>query len=186
MSSTPLTEHELNRHLPDFYPRIFRMVRTMVYGTGLDAEDITQDSFLKLYNKRHLYNGKSSLYTWAYQIAKNTVLDELRKHKLRRRIFWWDESDVDPEMFYAAEEGDETLDRRERRRLLYKALGDIAEQDRLMITMRDLEGLSYDEIAEVENVAVGTIKSRIFTARQRLRKKLTELGVGSGPQSEET
>jgi len=177
MSSPPLTEHELNRHLPDFYPRIYRMVRAMVYGSGLDAEDITQDSFLKVYNKRHLYNGKSSLYTWTYQIAKNTVLDALRKQKLHRRIFWWEESETDPETYYASEEGDEALERRERKRLLHKAMTNLSEKDRLMITMRDLEGMSYDEIAAIENVAVGTIKSRIFSARQRLKKALIQLGV---------
>ena len=148
----------------------------MVYGSGLDAEDITQDSFLKLYSKRHLYNGKSSLYTWAYQIAKNTVFDALRKRKIRQRVLWWEDSETDPETFHVSEEGDETLDRRERWRMLYKALARLSEKDRLMITMRDLQGLSYDEMAEIENVASGTIKSRIFTARQRLKKELIQLG----------
>ncbi len=152
------------------------MVRAMVYGSGLDAEDITQDSFLKLYSKRHLYNGKSSLYTWAYQIAKNTVFDALRKRKIRQRVLWWEDSETDPETFHVSEEGDETLDRRERWRMLYKALARLSEKDRLMITMRDLQGLSYDEMAEIENVASGTIKSRIFTARQRLKNELIHLG----------
>ena len=93
MQTLPLTEHELNRHLPEFYPRIYSMVRAMVYSSGLDPDDITQDIFLKVYRKRHLYNGSSSLYTWIYQIARNTVLDALRRHKIQRRLFRWNETD---------------------------------------------------------------------------------------------
>lgn len=182
MRPTPLTEHELDRQLPDFYPRIYRMVRSMVYGTGLDAEDLTQDSFLKVYKKRHLYNGSSSLYTWTYQIARNTVLDALRRDKIQRRIFWWNETDTEPDDFKAAESGDEALDRREQKQLLRNAMARLSEKDRLIITMRDLEGMSYDEIAEVENLPVGTVKSRLFTARQRLKDELIKLGMDPGSE----
>ena len=182
MRPTPLTEHELDRQLPDFYPRIYRMVRSMVYGTGLDAEDLTQDSFLKVYKKRHLYNGSSSLYTWTYQIARNTVLDALRRDKIQRRIFWWNETDTEPDDFKATESGDEALDRREQHQLLRRAMARLSEKDRLIITMRDLEGMSYDEIAEVEKLAVGTVKSRLFTARQRLKDELIKLGMDPGAE----
>lgn len=182
MRPTPLTEHELDRQLPDFYPRIYRMVRSMVYGTGLDAEDLTQDSFLKVYKKRHLYNGSSSLYTWTYQIARNTVLDALRRDKIQRRIFWWNETDTEPDDFKATESGDEALDRREQQQLLRRAMSRLSEKDRLIITMRDLEGMSYDEIAEVEKLAVGTVKSRLFTARQRLKDELIKLGMDPGAE----
>jgi len=182
MRPTPLTEQELDRQLPDFYPRIFRMVRSMVYGTGLDAEDLTQDSFLKVYNKRHLYNGSSSLFTWTYQIARNTVLDALRRDKIQRRIFWWSESETEPDDYKSNESGDEALDRREQQQLLRTALARLPEKDRLIITMRDLEGMSYDEIAEVEKLATGTVKSRLFTARQRLKDELIKLGMNPGTE----
>ena len=182
MRPTPLTEHELDRQLPDFYPRIYRMVRSMVYGTGLDAEDLTQDSFLKVYKKRHLYNGSSGLYTWTYQIARNTVLDALRRDKVQRRIFWWNETDTEPDDFKATESGDEALDRREQKQLLRRAMARLSEKDRLIITMRDLEGMSYDEVAEVEKLAVGTVKSRLFTARQRLKDELIKLGMDPGSE----
>ena len=182
MRPTPLTEQDLDRQLPDFYPRIFRMVRSMVYGTGLDAEDLTQDSFLKVYNKRHLYNGSSSLFTWTYQIARNTVLDALRRDKIQRRIFWWSESETEPDDYKSNESGDEALDRREQQQLLRTALARLPEKDRLIITMRDLEGMSYDEIAEVEKLATGTVKSRLFTARQRLKDELIKLGMNPGTE----
>ncbi len=177
MHTDPLTEYELNRHLPDFYPRIYRMVRAMVYGSGLDPEDITQDIFLKVFSKRHLYNGKSSLYTWTYQIARNTVFDALRRYKIQRRIFWWSELDDDSDKFESEQSDDEEMDRRERKEFLHKALAALPEKERLIITMRDLEGMSYEEISGIENIAVGTVKSRIFNARQRLKKQLVELGV---------
>ncbi len=180
MRPTLLTEHELDRQLPDFYPRIYRMVRSMVYGSGLDAEDLTQDSFLKVYKKRHLYNGSSGLYTWTYQIARNTVLDALRRNKIQRRIFWWNEAETEPDEYKGGETGDEALDRREQKHLLRLALSRLSENDRLIITMRDLEGMPYDEIAEVENLAVGTVKSRLFTARQRLKDELIKLGMDPG------
>ncbi|MDI6402586.1 RNA polymerase sigma factor [Balneolaceae bacterium ANBcel3] len=174
---TPLTEYELNKSLPEFYPRIFRMIRTMTFGTGMDPEDLTQDSFLKAYNKRHLYNGKSSLYTWVYQIARNTVLDALRSYKIRRRIFWWEETDREPQDFQSAEDGDSTIAERERKRLLYKALAKLPEKDRLYITLRDLEGLSYQEISEMEQIAEGTVKSRLFHARRKLKQELIDIGM---------
>ncbi len=177
MRPTPLTEHELDRQLPEFYPRIYRMVRAMAYGSGLDPEDLTQDSFLKVYNKRHLYNGSSSLYTWTYQIARNTVLDALRRNKIKRRIFFWNEAETEPDEFSANETGDEALDRREQKLLLSQAMARLPEKDRLIITMRDLEGMSYDEISEIENLAAGTVKSRLFTARQRLKNELIRLGM---------
>ncbi len=158
------------------------MVRSMVYGTGLDAEDLTQDSFLKVYKKRHLYNGSSGLYTWTYQIARNTVLDALRRDKVQRRIFWWNETDTEPDDFKATESGDEALDRREQKQLLRRAMARLSEKDRLIITMRDLEGMSYDEVAEVEKLAVGTVKSRLFTARQRLKDELIKLGMDPGSE----
>ncbi|MBP3191228.1 RNA polymerase sigma factor [Natronogracilivirga saccharolytica] len=177
MSSYTLTEHELNQRLPEFYPRIYRMVRAMVHGSGIDPEDLTQDIFLKVYNKRHLYNASSGLYTWTYQIARNTVLDALRRNKIQRRIFWWSDAEEEPVEFDSGEAGDETLDRRERQKMLHEALAALSEKDRLIITMRDLEGMAYDEIAEIENISVGTVKSRLFTARQRLKKELMRLGV---------
>lgn len=177
MNKTTLTQDELNRHIPDFYPRIFRMVRLMVYGSGLDPEDITQESFLKLYRKRHLYNGKSSLYTWTYQIAKNTVLDALRRRKIQKKLFWWTEAEIDVNLFESDEDGEETLDRRERQFLLSEALRKMNEKDRLIITLRDMEGMSYEEIAKIENIAAGTVKSRLFTARQRLRDELIRSGL---------
>ncbi len=177
MRPTPLTEHELDRQLPDFYPRIYRMVRAMAYGSGLDPEDLTQDSFLKVYKKRHLYNGSSSLYTWTYQIARNTVLDALRRNKIQRRIFWWNEADTEPDDYKADESGDQALDRREQVQLLRKAMTKLPEKDRMIITMRDIEGMSYEEISEIENLAAGTVKSRLFTARQRLKNELMRLGL---------
>lgn len=183
MTRRPLTEQELNRHLPDFYPRIYRMVRTMVYGTGLDAEDITQDSFLKVYNKRHLYNGSSSLYTWVYQIARNTVLDALRRQKIKQKIFWWSSDEYDVQEQISAEEGNQTIERNELHRMVHEALGRLTESDRLILTMRDLEGLAYEEIATVEQVAIGTVKSRIFNARQRLKTVLEKMGVQEQVQS---
>ena len=158
------------------------MVRAMVYGSGLDPEDLTQDSFLKVYKKRHLYNGTSGLYTWTYQIARNTVLDALRRNKLQRRIFFWNEVETEPDDFSANESGDEALDRREQKQILHTALARLSEKDRLIITMRDLEGMSYDEISEIENLASGTVKSRLFTARQRLKEELIRMGMDPGAE----
>lgn len=154
----------------------------MVYGSGLDAEDITQDSFFKVYSKRHLYNGSSSLYTWTYQIARNTVLDALRRQKIKQKIFWWSNDEYDIQEQVPAEEGNQTIDQNERYRMVHEALSQLSENDRLILTMRDLEGLAYEEIATVEQVAVGTVKSRIFNARQRLKVVLEKMGMNDDAQ----
>lgn len=179
MQKSSLSEQDLNRLLPEFYPRIYRMVSSMLYGSGMDPEDITQDTFLKVYNKRHLYNGKSSPYTWVYQIARNTVLDVLRRQKIARKIFWWQEPEQDAETWPTTESGDDVLDQRERKELLFKALSALSEKDRLIIVMCDLQGMNYDEISDIEKVPVGTVKSRLFNARQRLKKELIGLGYHS-------
>ena len=171
------SEFELNSQLPDLYPRIYRMVRSMLYGSAISAEDLTQDAFLKAYRKRHLYNGRSSLHTWVYQIARNTVLDALRRQKIRRRLFMDNEADSWSDNLPDSDTGDDAIDQRERRDLLMKALSALPGRDRLLITLRDLEGMAYQDIAEIENLAVGTVKSRLFTARSRLRNELMKLGA---------
>ncbi len=145
-----------------------------------DAEDATQEVFVKLYRFIGSYSGQSSFSTWLYKIASNVCLDFLRKNK--RRLS--DTISINQQSSEGEEFALEILDdgpsphqsaqRHEAHQALEKALLELGEDQRRVVVLRDVMGLSYEEIATVTGMAVGTVKSRINRARQNLKKLLEE------------
>jgi len=132
------------------------------------AEDILQETFLRVYHQRKNYSPDYALTTWVYTIALNLVRSELRKRKLRRYIsldFLKEQSDI--------ELPDKTnLEPGKLMPLLEKAVKTLPEEYRMAFVLCDINRLPYNEIAEVMRVPVGTVKSRINRARSMLREKL--------------
>jgi len=132
------------------------------------AEDILQETFLRVYNQRKNYSPDYALSTWVYTIALNLVRSELRKRKLRRYMsldFLKEQSDI--------ELPDRTnLEPGMLKPLLEKAVKTLPEEYRIAFILCDINRLPYNEIAEVMRVPVGTVKSRINRARSMLREKL--------------
>jgi RNA polymerase sigma-70 factor (ECF subfamily) len=132
------------------------------------AEDILQDTFLRVYNQRKNYSPDFALSTWVYTIALNLVRSELRKRKLRKYLsldFLKEESDVELADNVNPEPG-------RLKPLMDKAIASLPEEYRTAFILCDIDRLPYNEIAEIMRVPVGTVKSRINRARSMLREKL--------------
>ena len=175
-----LTAAEFKKNVPEWYPKIYRAIAAITYGSGLDPEDLTQETFMKAYKRLDSYKSNSSAYTWLYQIAKNTCFDALRKVKVRRKAQSWfsvfsgeDNSSFEP----PSEQGlDENMDQDERISLTRKAIAMLPDEQRSLIVFKDFEELSYEKMAEIFKVPQGTIKSRLFNARKQLKQNLEKLG----------
>jgi len=147
-------------------------------GASPNIEDLAQEVFIKAYYSLRRYRGESALSTWLYRITVNIALDELRREK-RRRIFSFTridehgpfESEIASSI--AGGEGSDALAEREQlHEILRHALKRIPEKHRVVFVLREIEGYSYSEIAEMVSCSVGTVKSRLFHARLKLRRYL--------------
>lgn len=160
-----------------FEKPIFRYVLRLV---GEDeAEDITQDVFLKAIAGLPHFRGEASLETWLYRIATNTCRDHLRRRRWQRLLFIRKSNDVaDPVIGSVAKPN--PIEESEIRSLIRAALRELTPHHREVIVLRDIEGFSYEEIATIVGCPVGTVKSRLYHARAQLAKKLRAMGLESG------
>jgi len=159
-----------------------RMVYTLalnLLGDRDEALDLSQEVFLRVFRTLHGFRGQSSLKTWIYRIVINQARNRQRFWRRRRRA---DQVSLDQ---HVAEHGDLThpgdgmspdraLARKELATRLWNALNDLPFDQRTVVVLREIDGLSYDEIAFSLSVAVGTVKSRLTRARQALRHQLRE------------
>jgi RNA polymerase sigma-70 factor (ECF subfamily) len=145
-----------------------------------EAADVTQEVFLKAFRGIREFRGGSSLKTWLYRIAVREALNHRRwawRH-LRQQIFIDDPGAEDNACFELEDSGPspfEALASREVQQVVQRALNGVAEVFRAAVILRDLEGMSYEEVAEVLGVSVGTVKSRILRGRRALREILEPL-----------
>lgn len=147
---------------------VYRVVCGIV-GNAADAEDLTQQAWIKVWDKISTFRGDSSFKTWLFRLAKNTAWDHLRKKRRLRDIF--------SDLIAGGEDGvtavtnitprrvAEAVERDERFRA---ALAELPLKQRTTFTLREVEGLSYHEIAEVMGCREGTVMSRLHQARQTL------------------
>ena len=143
-----------------------------------ECQDVVQDSFIKAYRSLPGFRGDSQFYTWMYRIAVNTAKNHLASRKRRPG------SDVELEDAEHIDGGIHVQDndtpehellREEVAKVVSKALDQLPDDIRQAITLREMEGLSYEEIAEVMNTPVGTVRSRIFRAREAIDARLRPL-----------
>ena len=150
-------------------------------GDREEALDLSQEVFLRVFRTIHRFRGQSSLRTWIYRIAVNQARN---KHRFWRRRHRADQISLDLHIsthgdFVSAGEStpDRLLAQKELARLLEQALDGLPFDQRTAIVLREIDGLSYDEIAFSLGVAVGTVKSRLTRARQALRMELREARI---------
>lgn len=165
--------------------RFQKKLFAVAYGITLDREesmDIVQEVFIQVYRRIHTFKGNATLSTWLHRITVNHCLNWKRKWARR---FKWRHSPIDtiddkpldknssagisPEMLYEGKELGHKIE---------NALKSLPEQARAVFVLRELEGLSYDEIAETLTLKKGTVKSRIFYARQKLKELLQPYASG--------
>lgn len=150
--------------------RIVRLVRGMV--PEADVEDVAQDTFLKAYRKLGAFDGRSSFYTWIFRIASNTAMD-WRKRERHRRHAGLPEGPEGEDASPSREAGPESVaTRRELAGKIDAAIDGLPDKYHEILVLREIEGLSYEDIAERLGMSKGTVESRLFRARERLREKL--------------
>jgi RNA polymerase sigma-70 factor, ECF subfamily len=158
--------------------RVLKLVNRFASDSA-EAEDIAQEAFIKAYRALPSFRGDSAFYTWLYRIAINTAKNAVVSN--RRRPVDFDLDLQDPEQFERQARLKEVdtpegmLLSEEIRGTVAKAIEHLPEDLRMAIVLRELEGLSYEEIAEVMECPVGTVRSRIFRAREAIDRKLGPL-----------
>ncbi len=159
-----------------YHPRIFNLIHNLVKDRD-EADDLAQEVFIKAFRSLAGFKGQAQIYTWLYRIAVNRCLDWL-KNRGRHPEMTLERVEV-----YRADEAhlqspgtaDAEMVQRELGRALEKALQAIPSDYRVALTLREVDGLSYEEIAEVMECSVGTVKSRLFRARLQLQRMLADI-----------
>lgn len=149
--------------------RVFSVALHFFGGDRAQAEDVTQQVFLKIYDKIADFRGASELTTWIYRLTVNACIDEQRR---TRRFF---SLDVFFGEFRARAAAYEKCERREVASAVQKAIGELKPKFRLPILLKYSEGLSYEEIARVLDCSIGTISSRLNRGHKMLAQKLKHL-----------
>ncbi len=147
-----------------------------------DSKDVSQEVFIKVFRYLDSFNQESSFYTWLYRITVNKCIDFIRKQKRKREVDYDDGILKDEEV-----EGDEELlpsrlglhpdreyGRKELRAKMLEALNELSEKHRTILILREVEGLSYDEMAEVLSISKGTVMSRLYHARRYFQDAVKE------------
>jgi len=157
--------------------RVFGIVYNMTSNRE-DAADLTQDAFIKAFQSIHRFGGQSSFFTWLYRIAVNSTLSHLRKNRLRA-FFSLERVEADEPVskeIIAALTDKTGVDRdtfvRELQEKLNDAMQKLSINHRTVVTLFEIDGLSHQEIAEVMNCSVGTVRSRLHYAKQLLQAEL--------------
>jgi RNA polymerase sigma-70 factor (ECF subfamily) len=151
-----------------------RLYNTLVrvVGSPDDAADAVQDAFVQAFTKLQSFRGASRFYTWLFRIAMNVALSRRRRKRPIASVDHAKESAGD-EPIDVASGPEEMVLSQERVEHVQAALGDLGDEHRTILVLREIEGCAYEEIAEILDLPVGTVRSRIFRARVQLKERLT-------------
>jgi RNA polymerase sigma-70 factor, ECF subfamily len=172
-----LGDHAAFTELVNRYARkVFRLARHITQNDQ-DAEDVLQETFLKAYSRLDQFQGNSKFYTWLVRIAVNEALMRLRRHRGNQTVSLdegMETADGSIPRDVASEESDpeENYGREELRESLERAIDSLAESYRAVFLLRDVEGFSTEETAQMLDLSVSAVKSRLLRARLQLRSKL--------------
>lgn len=168
------------------YDELIQLFQERIYATTYnmtsnheDAHDLTQEAFIKAYRSLHTFKGQSSFYTWIYRIAVNRTINFLKKRNRRVNLSL---NDMDANVENNPELVSLISDRTPRRDVnlqelqekLNEAMQRLSESHRLVVALHDIQGLSHDEISKIVNCNTGTVRSRLFYARQQLQAYLSD------------
>ena len=150
--------------------RILRLVRGMV-PMG-EVEDVAQEAFLKAYRKLSLFDGRSSFYTWLYRLTANTAMDWRKKQARRRHAPLPEDAEGDAVVPAREPTPARRAAQRELGRLIDEAIATLSPSHHEILMLREVQGLSYEDIAQTLGISKGTVESRLFRAREHLRRAL--------------
>ena len=164
------------------FDEIYKKYEKLVFNIAIqllknreDAEECLNDTFMKVYKNLSAYRGDCTLSVWIYRIAENTALDALKSRDKREFSSLEDDDEVpastdekiNPEKYIEIEEN---------KKLIRAAIAALNERERVIITLCDIEGLSYEEISDALNINIGTVSSRISRAREKIKKYILKHG----------
>lgn len=167
-------ELAFNRLIEEHKNRVYRIALSLVKNPT-DAEDVAQDVFIKIYTSVSSFKGNSSLATWIYKITYNMSLDFLKSKNRRIKRFKTLDDPEDAEILSLSDDSflpEKAYENLELKKDLDAALEQLPEDQREMVTLKDVHGFSYEEIIEMTGLKEGTMKSRLNRARASLRKML--------------
>jgi RNA polymerase sigma-70 factor (ECF subfamily) len=199
LASEPLTDKVLVQRaargdeiaFSELVTRHYRRALRVAYGLlkdKHDAEDVLQDAFARVHARLKDFEGSSAFYTWLYRIVVNLSIDTMRRRRRERRVDLEDETARDAlrggeELWPRYRDGgpDETAERAELAAKLDRAFKGLPEIHQAVIVLRELEGFSYEEIAETLGIKKGTVMSRLFHARRGMQQNLAGAPVAEAP-----
>jgi RNA polymerase sigma-70 factor (ECF subfamily) len=170
-------EHAFNELVTAHERRVLSLT-TRLLGNAAEAEEITQEVFIQVFKAIDSFRGDSKLSTWIFRIAVNLCKNRYKYLRVRKAA---EQQELDPETDHnthgrapmtTVPRPDEVVAGRQVERIVQQAIADIDETFRECLILRDVEELSYDEIAEITGLPEGTVKSRIFRARAILRERV--------------
>lgn len=140
-------------------------------GNSAEAEDITQEAFIRVWRSLNNFRGRSQFRTWLYRIVTNLCYNRLPRLKTELNAL---DTDEDIDLPDESQRIESNLLTEERRQLLHAAIADLPESYRLLISLRHLQGMSYADIAAATDLPLGTVKTGIFRARRDLKALLLQ------------
>ena len=154
------------------------VLRTM--GAGEDVKDISQEVFLKAYRNLSKFDGKSASSTWIYRIAVNTCIDEMRKRKGKQTYsldaeLEQEDGNYQRQFADTVDTPEQSLIRQELRQEVVTALEQLSPEHKTALVLREMQGFSYEEISEITQTPLGTVKSRISRAKIQLKEEILKL-----------
>ncbi len=165
-----------DRLIVKYRERVYSVIYNMAANRE-DAADLTQDSFIKAFQSIHRFQGQSSFFTWLYRIAVNSTLTHLRKARLRsffsfEKIHEEDKAAEILNQLTDKKGADRDLFVKELQEKLNEAMLKLSIKHRTVVTLFEIDGLSHEEIAEIMDCSVGTVRSRLHYAKQLLQAEL--------------
>lgn len=162
-----------------YYDKVLNLAFRLM-GDREEAHDLTQEVFIRAYQAYDRFRGEAEVFTWLYRITVNLAKNRYKQLQQEREHRWEileetdeEEEEVEPFEWEDTKLSPETLlEQKERAEAIQKAIDELPEDQRITLVLRDIEGLSYQEIARVQGCSIEAVKSRLFRARSTLRKKL--------------
>jgi RNA polymerase sigma factor (sigma-70 family) len=153
-----------------YQQQVYRVIRKMVLNHD-DADDITQEVFIKVYSALKDFREESNVFTWLYRIATNYSINHIKRIKVKSTVSL---ELVTEQVEYHEKKTDERMDDEQRRKLLVEAIATLPAQQRAVFNLRYYEELSYDEISKIMDKSVGGVKANYFHAVKKLGEYLKD------------
>lgn len=166
-----------------YQPKVFSMALSFTRNREA-ADDLAQEIFLKAYLALPRFHGKSEFGTWLYRISINHIRDFLRKKGRAKEVSLDDVPEISFSDREQAEKAEQERETEARRTLVQTYVRSLPEKYRVIVTLRDIQGLAYEEISRILKLSPGTVDSRLHRARRMLRVKLAPYLTGEGGANE--